>query len=474
MGRAEDRREDLLGDGTACAAVPAADLAHHDGRSNRVLCAPVGGVDGRIAEEREEGRCFDGQVGDEPLDGWNGGSRVGEQVQHLFEQAAAGNREPVRRHLAGRVAITQGERLLEALLDAGGERAAGMIALEQPTPAQQMRETRLMIGVQEATVRRPSIACEHAREILAEDRRGIAKPTAAPNGVDRGVGGGERPEPVQRPRDLPSRLVGADDRTAADLGTQRVVRRGGARRRTGTDMHQRPAGHADAEAISKQRDDVGERQAEAFVQDDDQGRRFGADLHGGCAERVRGLQRVPALHAPTAGRTRPDVHAELADDGSHHRQVFLILRDHVRAVHVATTRGARAGQGGGVSLIDPPGPRSCAVAPIRRPRASARRPAGALLVGLGKGRGLPKARAACRIELILELLVPALQPIALTLGARQRVAQPRNLLLLSLDQRIAIVRRRRAFLGHTCVMPEARNWYKYKILDVGCSRTETR
>jgi hypothetical protein len=47
--------------------------------------------------------------------------------------------------------------------------------------------------------------------------------------------------------------------------------------------------------------------------------------------------------------------------------------------------------------------------------------------------------------------------------------------LLALDQRVAIVRRRWcAPLRHTVVMPEARNLYKYEILDPRPSRSETR
>ena len=50
-----------------------------------------------------------------------------------------------------------------------------------------------------------------------------------------------------------------------------------------------------------------ERQPEAFMQDDDQRRSLGSDLHCRGAERVRGLRRMPALHAPSAPRTCPDV-----------------------------------------------------------------------------------------------------------------------------------------------------------------------
>lgn len=72
---------------------------------------------------------------DEALHGRNRGPRRGEQVQRLFEQPAARNREAVGGHLAGRVAIAQRERLLEPLLEAAGKRTAGMIDLKQPTPA---------------------------------------------------------------------------------------------------------------------------------------------------------------------------------------------------------------------------------------------------------------------------------------------------------------------------------------------------
>lgn len=396
--------------------------------AGRIACSatPVGRVDRGVAEEREEGRCFARQMRDEALDGENGGSRPGEQVPRLCAQSAARAGEPVRGHRAGRMAIAQRERLLEPLLDAGGKRARGMIDLEQPRAAQQMRETRLMIGVHEAAVRRPAIAREYARKLLAENRGGIPTPTptAGPNRVDRGVGGGERPEPVHRAGHFPTGFVGTHDRTATNLGTQRRVGRGGARRRAGTDMHQRPAGHTNAEAIAEQRHDVCERQTEPLMQHDDQGRRLRADLHRCRAERVRGLPRMPALHASAARRTRPHVDAELADDRTDHRQIFLILRHDVRAVHLAATGGTRAGQRRFVGLINPSGHGPCAVTTVPCPRSPARRTAGALAMRLGERRGLSEARPARRIELIRELLVPALQSIALVLGARQRIAQP--------------------------------------------------
>jgi hypothetical protein len=466
MGGAKHRCEDLLGLRPAGAAVAAADFAHRDGGPNRVLGPPVGRVDGRIAEEREQRRGFDGQMGGEPLDGRQGGVPGGEQVEHLLEQPAPRDSEAVRRDLSGGVPVAQRQGLLQELLDTPSKRTPGMIELEQPTSTQEMRETRLMIGVHEATVRRPTVTGEHAREVCAQRRDGIAKPATGANRVDRGRWSGERPEPVQGARHFPPRLVRTHDRTAPDLRTQGVVRRGRARRRAGTEMDERTARDAQTESIAEERDDVRERQAQSLVQDHDERGGLRADLYRRRAERVRGLQRMAALNAPATHRTRPHMNAKLADDGADHRQVLLILGDDVGVVHRAATRRARRWQWCVEGRIDARRDGSRSVAAVRCAGAPARWTATALSVGFGERRGLAETRAPRRIELILEAFVAALQSIALVLGPGQRVAQPSDLLPLASDQRVAIVRRRRrVHIGHTPVMPEGRNSYKYEILD---------
>ncbi len=102
MGGAQDGREDWLGLCPARVAGAAADLAHHDGGSNRVLGAPVGRVDRGIAEEREEGRRFARQMRDEALDGGNGGSHTGEQVPRLGAPSAARAGRRARRNSCAR------------------------------------------------------------------------------------------------------------------------------------------------------------------------------------------------------------------------------------------------------------------------------------------------------------------------------------------------------------------------------------
>ncbi|MGH9163578.1 MAG: hypothetical protein ACRD2X_26790 [Vicinamibacteraceae bacterium] len=168
------------------------------------------------------------------------------------------------------------------------------------------------------------------------------------------------------------------------------------------------------------------------------------------------------------------MHAKPAHDGPDDRQIFLILRGQVRAMHVAATGGTRDGQRRLVGFIDPPRHGPVVVAPVGCARAPARRATAALPVSFRKRRGFPEACPARRIELILEPLVTSLQPITFALGARQRLAQLRNLVLLSFDQRVAIIRRWGALNGHAFVMPELPSSYKYKTLDRCRSCVDTR
>ncbi len=394
--------------------------------------------------------------GGKSLDSGDRGSRGGEEVEHLFEHPAPRDGEPLRGDRPGGVAVAQRECLLEPVLDARGKRTVGMIGSEQPTPAQQMRETRLMVGLAETPIRSPAIAREDAGEVRAEDGHRVGKSAPGANGIDRGVARGEGPQPVQRPGYLPPCLVRTHLRTPAHVPTQRVIGRGRSRGHTRTHMDERASGDPQPEVIAEQRHDVRQRQAHPLVQDHHECGGLGADLHRGGAEGLRRLQRMAALHAPAAGRTRPHVDAKLAHDGTHDRQIFLILGDDSRALHVAPTRRTGRGQWRVVRLIDARGHRTRAVAAVRRTRAPAWRTACALSVRFGEWRRLPEARPTGRLELTFEPLVPTLQSIALVFRPRQCVAQARDLVLLLFDQRVAIVGRWRALSGHALVMPERR------------------
>ena len=182
---------------------------------------------------------------------------------------------------------------------------------------------------------------------------------------------------------------------------------------------------------------------------------------------------MPPLDPAAARRARADMDAELADEGTHDREILLILRSDVRLLHGAATRGTRGGQRRVVLHIDPRrhGPRPLPA--VRPARAATPRTSGALSMRLGEGRGLPEARPPRGIELIPESVIAALQAIPLALDPYQRGAQARQVLLLPLDQGVAIVGRR-AIVGHTPVMPKRLKLYKYEILDRRRSRALTR
>ena len=84
----------------------------------------------------------------------------------------------------------------------------------------------------------------------------------------------------------------------------------------------------DSLQLLEQRHDLAERQAELFVEHDHQREHLRAELRRGGAEGVRGLERMPALHAPMAIGTPPHVDIELTDDHAGDRQFLLILAGH--------------------------------------------------------------------------------------------------------------------------------------------------
>ena len=100
-----------------------------------------------------------------------------------------------------------------------------------------------------------------------------------------------------------------------------------------------------------------------------------------------------------------------------------------------------------------------------------------------EGRRLAKAGAPRGIELLLEVVVLPLQPIAFAFDVappvfrpRHVIAQSRDLLLLTLNQIVAIIAGW-ALVRHACVMSYPRDLYKYKLLDLRihpCGRAKRR
>jgi hypothetical protein len=374
----------------------------------------------------------------------------------------------MRRHVPGEVAVAQGQRLPQNLRHGRDKGRAWMISREEPSPAQQVPQTRLMHRLGEATIRCPPVADDDAGKVLTEQRGRFRIAAAGEDRVHgrRGCGGG--PQPVQVASDLPARFIRRDDGTAADLLAQGGV--GGLRlaRRTMDGVDQATAGDGQAVLLAKQRGNLAERQAQLFVENHGEGHRLRAQLRARGAEGIGGLQRMPPLHAPTTRATRADVNPKLPDDHPRNREFFLILRHDARLAHTPATVRTGARHGRLVAFIDPSRPSAIRLHPVPRPRLAAGPPR---MRGqrLRERRRLPLGRPAGQVERLPESIVLTSQSIALPLDPLKFTLQPRALGLCALGTltpldlaRVVIVVAR---LWHATFMADSPKLYKYGILD---------
>ena len=84
--------------------------------------------------------------------------------------------------------------------------------------------TGLVLGVGEPPVRRPSVALEHTRVVLAEDLGGVLIPAARGDQVHRDVLAGERPQPRLLAIDPPPGLIRRDRPACAQPRMNLTVR----------------------------------------------------------------------------------------------------------------------------------------------------------------------------------------------------------------------------------------------------------
>jgi len=394
-------------------------------------------------------------------------------------QMPAGDGEAVRGHTPRAEAITQRECLLEQRVHDAHEGGARMIGLQQPTASEQMRETRLVDGVREAPIGRPAVADDHAREIFAEQRRGVGKSAARLNRVDRRLRRGDRPEPLQRAGDLPAGLIGGDDGTPADRVAERVIR--GLRLTCGTvhRVHQAAARDGQPILLVKERRDLAERQAELLIEDDGRGDGLRPELCCRGPQRVRGLQPMATLDAATTRAALSHVHPKVTDDDLGDRQLFLILARDARFHDGAIAFGTPRRQTRLIGFIDArrnPAVRFRAVGAARLSPGSLR------MAGerFRERRRLSKPGTPCRIELLLQPFVLLAQPVALTLGPLQFALQPLDLAprLLELRDRLVLRPRGWRVVAHAPVMPEPRDLYKTDRSEIairdGRARASTR
>jgi hypothetical protein len=173
---------------------------------------------------------------------------------------------------------------------------------------------------------------------------------------------------------------------------------------------------------------------------------------------------MPTLHAPMALGALANGDLEAADHRRLDRQLLLILGGDPHGPDRAVALRALRGERRRIRLIDV-GRRTAMPVP---PMGSAGFAAAAPWVchaGAPRERGgLPRDRAARRLELLFQFLVFAAQPLAFRFRAAQILAQPVDLSPLLVNDLLRGSRRRRLVaLRHTTVMPDRRSKYKRQI-----------
>ena len=395
---------------------------------------------------------------------------IDESIEPIL-QMAAGDGDAVCGDGPALPAVTNPQSLLEDGLHPRGKPAFVLIANQRSTSSQQMRETRLMDRLREAPIRRPAVADQHAVKVRPEHGGRFLEAAPWLDRVDRRVRRGEAPQPLQVRVDFPSGLVGTDDGTAANGFTQRGIRRFGLSRRPAHRMHKAAAGDGQTEALTQQRGNLSERQAQLFIEHDRERHGLRVQLRRGGADRIRRLKRMSSLDAAPARITEADGDVKGADDRAHDRQVFLVLRRvTLEREPTAAIRAAR-GQRGVVGLIDVGRRHAMRLASIGRAGFSAgaaRRP---LRQSARKRCGLAVQGPAGRVQLVFEpfdllaqLVAFTTVPITLLLRPFALAAQPFILALLPFELGDQVLARCGApARSHALVMPRFDGKYKRKL-----------
>ena len=200
-----------------------------------------------------------------------------------------------------------------------------MMGRDPATTAEQMRETRLVRGDGELAIGRPAIADQDAGEVGAQDVGSLLEASAGLNAID---GRGRRrnsPERLQHAGDLPPRFIRTHHRTAAHLRTQRLVGGlglpgGGI---DGVDkplrVTVRPYNCWSSVTI------LPNERPSCLLSTTTNAMTCAPSCAADRAQRIGGLQRMPALHAPMALAIAAHVHIELTDDHPRDREFFLIV-----------------------------------------------------------------------------------------------------------------------------------------------------
>ena len=462
MCSAEYGREDLLGLCAAHRAVPAAaGFARDDGRSERVLGAPIGGVECGVEEEAEDGMEFGVEVNREAASIREATGPPIEQAPEAIEIGAACDGEAVIGHGAGGMAIAGGQGGAQQMIDLRRKRMMRGVQHHRATATEQMGQTGLMRGVNKLPIRRPAVALQDAGVVGAQHVRRLRKAAPVLDGVCRRGRRGKGPEPVRVAADFPAGFIGGDHRTAADLRAQGRVGRQRLPRRAMDRLDEPAARDGEAEAVTQQRHDLAEGEAELFVQDHRQGHRLRPELPGGGAERIGGLQRVTSLDASPTLRAVANGHAKLVDDRGLDGQVFLILRHHALSAETPATGRALGRQRRVMRHVDTRRPPPMRLPAVGGSRLASRRFGIRFRQPARERRGLAIGSTTRHLEFLFQPLVLAPQAIAFDLRAPQIFFEPLNAAHQIVDEFARVFGRRLVRAPrHVLVMPDPRKKYK--------------
>ena len=387
-GGAYDAGQDLLGVGALAGAVAPAHFADDHRGPDGLFGPPVGGVDGSRRKRNTAGNSVARWLAKRWASG-NPRRGVDESAEPGLEPAADRG-EAVLAHLSGVAAVAGGEAGPQDRQDRRAPGTPGVAFPQFPAAVGEVIDAALVQPLV-AAIHHPPVAPEHARVVGPEQGGGIVEAAAGADGVDGGLRGDARPQPVGLGADAPAGFVRRDHRRVADLAAEFPVGRPGVAGGPMQQPREAAGGDVHAEPGPQHVRDLCQRDPQLGVQLDGERDGPGAELHAGRAQSVGGLEAVAALHAAPTLRTVADLDVEAAYDGVHRREIFLILRGHAGHFDGAAAGGTRLGDAGRMGLVDPRRTPAASLPPVPCTGSSAWTPAAALPPVLGEGRGLSAA-----------------------------------------------------------------------------------
>lgn len=223
------------------------------------------------------------------------------------------------------------------------------------------------------------------------------------------------------------------------------------------------AGHRQAEAIPQQLDDPAEGEPTLLIEDDRERDSLRPELDGGGAERVGGLQRMAPLHAAVPVPALANRDPEFVDHRALHGQILLVLRDDAATLDRAAAVGTRRRQRCVVGHVHARRRTSMALSAIGTAGLSSRLLGVLFRQAPRKRRRLASRSTPRHLELFLQSLILAAQPIALDLRALQILAESFDFPRLIINDLSRVRRRVRRAPRHDMLMPDSGAQYKREM-----------